>query len=419
MIAMQWTSYQLCLLKACIDFFAPIIALLANLSLQEGSCHDAFKTKKFCRYSRNLDWMESATPTFGPFPIDRQSGKFWRNSYSNDWTTFEVVAKLQRPTVGLRRSELSWNSDTQKFRWCAVPCLRRTADCPCSARRLSSIRPDYPSEAVRATTGRIWCMRFSSFLDWILTLRSISVRKQMRSTLQQQRDSVVPRGLVLEPLLFVVNVSPAGGVINRLRIRSVIINMLTIHCRQFQDLNKHHINNWEMHHKSPEMISSEWRSTKPWQVGGSITGISSTTPCLYGRFTATGRQWEAEYRWVSALAWSVHWRWPYDGRTSDGNLHIMQLSHPGTEAYLTSSAAERCYGCCWQHRVVETRLLQPLLYDMSHCNLLKLQSVQNTVARVVMGVPRRTHADDLLRKLPWFLVNTGSISRSQHSRSRR
>ena len=41
---------------------------------------------------------------------------------------------------------------------------------------------------------------------------------------------------------------------------------------------------------------------------------------------------------------------------------------------------------------------------MSHWNRLKLQRTQNSVTRVVLEVPERTHADDLLRKLHWLLV---------------
>ena len=56
---------------------------------------------------------------------------------------------------------------------------------------------------------------------------------------------------------------------------------------------------------------------------------------------------------------------------------------------------------------MESRLnsCNALLYGMSHCNLLKLQHIQNIVTRVIiMAVPRRMHIDDLLTKLHWLLV---------------
>ena len=69
-------------------------------------------------------------------------------------------------------------------------------------------------------------------------------------------------------------------------------------------------------------------------------------------------------------------------------------------------------GCChmtWLDRtlacsIVITRLdyCNSLMYNTSNRNLAKLQRVQNTLARVVLQVPRLTHATPLLRSLHWL-----------------
>ena len=55
----------------------------------------------------------------------------------------------------------------------------------------------------------------------------------------------------------------------------------------------------------------------------------------------------------------------------------------------------------WVERLADEWIAtsSPMFAIEWHCNLLKLQRIQNTIALVVMEVPRRMHAHDLLRKL--------------------
>ena len=46
-----------------------------------------------------------------------------------------------------------------------------------------------------------------------------------------------------------------------------------------------------------------------------------------------------------------------------------------------------------------------ILYKTTKANITKLQRVQNSLARVVLRIPRRTHADDLLAQLHWLPVS--------------
>ena len=116
------------------------------------------------------------------------------------------------------------------------------------------------------------------------------------------------------------------------------------------------------------MVSSERPTTEPRHVGGSTTGISSTTPCLHGRITLG----EAKSRRVSALAR------PRSGQTSDDrtscNYHIRSLKQ---RCHLPPEVANSV-DCS----ILKSRLdyCNTLLYGMSHGNLLKLQrtSLQRT-----------------------------------------
>ena len=46
-----------------------------------------------------------------------------------------------------------------------------------------------------------------------------------------------------------------------------------------------------------------------------------------------------------------------------------------------------------------------ILYKTMKANITKLQCVQNSLARVVLQKPRRTHTDDLLEQLHWLPVS--------------
>ena len=57
--------------------------------------------------------------------------------------------------------------------------------------------------------------------------------------------------------------------------------------------------NWQLHVSSPRVVSSQWPSAKPRQVGGSTTWFGRTTTRLYGWITASGlgRQLICIQRW--------------------------------------------------------------------------------------------------------------------------
>ena len=46
-----------------------------------------------------------------------------------------------------------------------------------------------------------------------------------------------------------------------------------------------------------------------------------------------------------------------------------------------------------------------VLYKTTKANITKLQRVQNSLARVVLQMPRRTHTDNLLAQLHWLSVS--------------
>ena len=82
------------------------------------------------------------------------------------------------------------------------------------------------------------------------------------------------------------------------------------------------------------------------------------------------------------------------------NYHMWSLRH--IRIYLTVEMAN-IIACS----VVGSRLdyCNSILYKTMKANITKLQRVQNSLAHVVLQMPRRTHADDLLAQLRWLPVS--------------
>ena len=81
------------------------------------------------------------------------------------------------------------------------------------------------------------------------------------------------------------------------------------------------------------------------------------------------------------------------------NYHIWSLRH--IQKYLTVDMAHTI-----ARSVVGSRLdyCKSILNKTTKANITKLQRVQNSLARVVLQMPRGTHADDLLAQLHWLPV---------------
>ena len=82
--------------------------------------------------------------------------------------------------------------------------------------------------------------------------------------------------------------------------------------------------------------------------------------------------------------------------------HLWSLRH--IRKYLTHTVDMANTIAC---SVVGSRLdyCNSILYKTTKANITKLQRVQNSLARVVLQMPRRTHADDLLAQLHWLPVS--------------
>ena len=82
------------------------------------------------------------------------------------------------------------------------------------------------------------------------------------------------------------------------------------------------------------------------------------------------------------------------------NCHLWSLRH--IQKYLTIGM-ENTITCS----VVGARLdyCNSILYKTTKANITKLQGVQNSLARVVLQMPRRTHVDDLYAQLHWLPVS--------------
>ena len=84
----------------------------------------------------------------------------------------------------------------------------------------------------------------------------------------------------------------------------------------------------------------------------------------------------------------------------DCNYHLWSLRH--IRKYLTADMANTI-----DRSVVGSRLdyCNSILYKTTKANITKLQRVQNSLARVVLQMPRCAHADDLVAQLHWLPVS--------------
>ena len=82
------------------------------------------------------------------------------------------------------------------------------------------------------------------------------------------------------------------------------------------------------------------------------------------------------------------------------NYHLWSLRH--IRNYITVDMANTI--TC---SLVGSRLdyCNSILYKTTKANITKLPCVENSLARVVLQMPRRTHADDLLAQLHWLPVS--------------
>ena len=82
------------------------------------------------------------------------------------------------------------------------------------------------------------------------------------------------------------------------------------------------------------------------------------------------------------------------------NYHLWLLRH--IRKYLSDDMANTM--ACG---VVGSRLdyCNSILYKTTKANITRLQRVQNSLLRVMLQMPRRTHADDLLAQLHWLTVS--------------
>ena len=82
------------------------------------------------------------------------------------------------------------------------------------------------------------------------------------------------------------------------------------------------------------------------------------------------------------------------------NYHLWSLRH--IRKYLTVDMANTIACSVGGSR---RDYCNSILHKATKANITKLQRVQNSLARVVLQMPRRTHADDVLAQLHWLPVS--------------
>ena len=246
-------------------------------------------------------------------------------------------------------------------------------------------------------------------LAWIKSY--LSDRRQFVKIGRHQSKSVsynlgVPQGSVLGPLLFITYVSPVSDIVTSAGLGfhqyaddtqiHFALNPATV----IQDLDVLRIVTGRLHYwflKNGLMLNpdkSEALLVGTHQQRNAVAAINSVP--VAGVDLPIASQ-------LKSLGVTIDNRLSFDKQVNAVcracNFHIRALWH--IRHLLTSKFA--CTVAC---SIVGCRLdyCNAVLYGVNKTTLSKLQRVQNNLARVVLQVPRRTHADPLLYQLHWLPV---------------
>jgi len=397
------------LLKACSSVCSELIAKLANLSFQEGCFPNLFKSAQITPLLKKPNLDPDNLSNYRPISNLNNISKILERLF----LTRLRPHVLASPNFNPFQSAYRRNHSTETALLCTLDNVFHSADLGKStvlvSLDLSSAFDtiDHPLLLNRLKTT----FGISGFaLNWItsyLSNRFQSVKLGKLLSCPQTSTSGVPQGSVLGPLLFTIYVSPIASLLSQLGVNQ----------HQYADDTQLHIaispstSSNELHKLESALntlsywFSQNWLALNPEKSDAILLGTHQRNNSLANVSTVN----------VAGSTVSLSDHIKLLGITLDKNLtfhkhinsvsqscfyHIKALRHirHTIDTHTASLIA---------HALVNSRLdyANSILYGAPNNTVIKLQRIQNTLARVVLLSNRFTHSDSLLRQLHWLPIH--------------
>jgi len=398
------------LLKSCPSVFSDLIAKLANLSFQEGCFPQAFKTAAVTPLIKkpNLDPCNLAN--FRPISNLNNISKIIERLF----LTRLQPQVLTSPNFNPFQSAYRRNHSTETALLCTLDQVFHSADLGKSTILVSldlSAAFDTIDHTILLNRLQTTFGITGTALNWItsyLSNRFQLVRLDKFSSSPQVCKSGVPQGSVLGPLLFTIYVSPISSLLSNLGVSQ----------HQYADDTQLHISvskssasadlrilesalctlsSWFAHNwlaLNPEksdaiLLGTHQRNSTLASVTG--VNVSGSTVPLSDHIKLLGVTLDKSLtlrKHVNLVSQSCYY-------------HIKALRHirHSLDSHTASLIA---------HALVSSRLdyANSVLYGSPNSAILKLQRIQNTLARIVLNTNSLTHSDPLLKQLHWLPIQS-------------
>ena len=397
------------LLKSCSSIFAPLIAELANRSFTQGcfpsslkiaqitpllkkSGLDPLQPSSYCPIS-NLNTigkllerlaLQRLCPHIITSPNFSPTQSTYRHGHSTETALLDITNRLSISSGKCLTSLL-----------CTID-LSSAFDTIHHHKLLERLKSDFGIDGVVGAWLQSYLVDRQQFVKVGGALGKVTLN-----------ESGVPQGSVLGPILFTAYMSPISRIIDKYGIaqhhyaddttlfieldgpKDIMSNRLTTDCIDELVLWCLH-NDMQINPEKTELmlVSSSasqikhYEQTQQLQVAGVSTSLQDT---------------------VKILGVTLDSRLSFDSHISlicqACNYHLKALRH--IRSMLSVSVANQL-ACS----IVASRLdyCNSLLYGVSNHNLLKLQRIQNNLARIVCNAPARASPSPLLQKLHWLPI---------------
>ena len=396
------------LIRSCSSTFSPLIAKLANLSFSQGKFPSRFKIAQVTPLLKkpNLDPqlpsnyrpisnLNSLSKIMERLAMDRlrphitssQNFSRWQSAYrpghSTESALLHITNTLAR-SAGKRRTSLV----------CAID-LSAAFDTISHATLIERLRTDF---GVSGSAG-MW-------LNTYLTGRHQFVRVGASSGRTTLTTSGVPQGSVLGPLLFSAYMSPVSRIIASHGVGQhhyADDTTLFVELSGPSDLPSTRLNNcltdivgWCLHNNM--QINPD--KTETMLVGSSVILKKFNNPRSLG-VVESPKNTQTTVKIIGAtLDSTLSFDHHITSVSQSCHFHMRALRHIRPMLSVASANQLAC-------SIIASRLdyCNSLFFNTSAHNMMRLQRIQNTLARIVLRAPSRASAGPLLARLHWLPVD--------------
>ena len=396
------------ILKSCVDVFAPLITRLINLSFDEGCFPNQFKLAQVTPLIKKPGLDESDPSSYRPISNLNTIGKIIERLCLSRVIPHVASTGCFSSLQSAYRKKHSTETALLKI----VDDLYRVLDSKSAAvligldlsAAFDTIDHGILIDRLRSTFGVS-----GTALAWVrsyLHSRTQFVKVNNEQSPVTTVNVGVPQGSVLGPFPFSVYVSPISDIISSFGVQyHQYADDTQLYAAVKSGKDTHSIKNLEscscavqdwfaqngmlLNPDKSEVLLVATPSVAETFAEGSGVAVAGSNIAFSVKLKSLGVTLDR------TLSFDEHVR----NVVKASNYHIKALRH--VRPLLDKSIANTV-ACS----IVATRLdyCNSLLYGTSKSNLVKLQHVQNTLARVVAGTRRREHITPVLKDLHWLPV---------------